>query len=1563
MNDQVETPQARSTTIGILTMLWLVGLSMHALIGGVRGSEYQMAPAAAPSPAKPIPNDSVSQLLDLSVPGLNFLQRFTAACWQMTKTWFENEGEEPGSDPWPTSPLERVVIGQRFYSAGMKSYLEHDWNAVSENLGSSLHLQLYPYVKSGQAMRAWHRHLASNDIDALAMRLWIGRLLLIYGKNQLGWAKYINGIHAADMCYLSANAAVGILHSLKKINPERPFSEEGLRILFPGEAPETIGNIDDALHLRNECASTLVDIVVARQGDATSLYNALLPRGVTFNPIRNPGDFLHQLQKVLYTPIKVFSNCCSGPMNSGGGGGEGGGACHFSGDSEDDVDISDNPHEEVTNSITVEIDEVRMNKEATQLVKLKPIKALHHAAIVAAHGNRDWFRKEVGIDCWDHVTNTSNMRKCREAVEWLWTTEWKKDDTEIEPTPASLMKAMHLVQFATWHANQVLYGTSVGMRHAVDEVILSNTGFQWVLMEYFYKEKLQAGNGEETIRRIIQQAVPLRPAVGTVPHSPPVPCIDFSLLQNSLLQLHEGALRDLLTALKGLARAQVSVGGPETFWPLVQLHNGAVVTYQNSNGDTAGNRPENQTLTPSEFHNVVAAIIEATNHNHLLNTAANNNKNKNNNAGHSSSGAIYSGSSKAAKSLLDKEEELWNTGALSVFGQGLGIPPPKPISMHRRGVKALSGLFFISFDDGVVVLVLLLCLICGVSLYRALLHMFGWGIKSSNRALNRSGIGRGGSGGGVSRGRSIPSHSAWIIAQRNTAASGLREAIASESIPRLTAAVKQAEEAGVEKPLVKKGKERLQHSKKRKVAAIGTGTGGGGGVGGGLPSAVATAYISGGSTSAPNSKPLSKSTPGGGSSTKAALSTSSASTGVAAMRLLTKGQHTPANSGDQASTEWAKEDEWVVVSPKTQAYHGNHHKQQQQEQGNQYSTLPVGEPTSQTGVEETLEKKKDVAATPGTPVRQPLPPSSQFGERASEESQQGVLSSQQRQEEQQQQPSTPSPLQPRPSKFATPSPTAAPLVSSSTLLGGGGGGGGSVAKSTPVAKKAAAAAAPWARMQQQQPRGTNAQLFPSASSVSSLSTSTSEMEISSFSPELRQTRSLPPSYVAADRPCGSHGAASTTTTTAVVVTQPVAQPVPRCASAPSRGARNLQGVEMEKPEMVHGKQAPNIVLVKRSSLQQRPSQAAAAPGEDAGQKWTAANKKFAPKAATPFSGRTAAFAPPTSKGAASQQQLPVLTFGTPVNSPPPDPLAASLKPTMYGSAAQLLSTDAGRSSFPTTTAENEARKREISSFLLAQAQANWSPSAASAEVAAAAYAAAKASSSVCYDDIGYTDAWASVGQHFSNTSPSASYATPITTTVGALPLSPSFGGATAAGFGALSPSSAFDARLSTVLSTETSLGLSLLPADASLSGGLSGRTTSSVPSGTGELLASLQQIWEGPPSAEESLTPCSSQSTTPHATSLSAGGAGGANALSPSPLGELLPSAGLTRLASLSSASGQHEALQWLGIDNNNTCDDEFYHRRASLNVASSSSLSFQGNHRAHNSSLADLGFEESSEV
>lgn len=108
---------------GVLTLLWLVGLCMQALISGVNGLDYQMAPAAAPSvrstsvlgfisllfdpakykffncshpivlftilqPTRPSSPDAVSQLLDLSVPGLNFLQRFTAACWQMVRFFF-----------------------------------------------------------------------------------------------------------------------------------------------------------------------------------------------------------------------------------------------------------------------------------------------------------------------------------------------------------------------------------------------------------------------------------------------------------------------------------------------------------------------------------------------------------------------------------------------------------------------------------------------------------------------------------------------------------------------------------------------------------------------------------------------------------------------------------------------------------------------------------------------------------------------------------------------------------------------------------------------------------------------------------------------------------------------------------------------------------------------------------------------------------------------------------------------------------------------------------------------------------------------------------------------------------------------------------------------------------------------------------------------------------------------------------------------------------------------------------------------------------------------------------
>jgi hypothetical protein len=433
--------------------------------------------------------------------------------------------------------------------------------------------------------------------------------------------------------------------------------------------------------------------------------------------------------------------------------------------------------------------------------------------------------------------------------------------------------------------------------------------------------------------------------------------------------------------------------------------------------------------------------------------------------------------------------------------------------------------------------------------------------------------------------------------------------------------------------------------------------------------------------------------------------------------------------------------------------------------------------------------------------------------------------------------------------------------------------------------------------------------------------------------------------------------------------------VPRSASAPSHGAEKLKGVEMEKPEAIQGKEAPKIVLVKRSSLQQRPSPGPAA-ASDGSKPTTVGSKKSQNIASktSPSGGlkpTAAAFGASASTSiAAANQQLPVLSFGAAAaaagaaatapsksksKSTPPNPLAKSFEPTMYGSTPQLLS---AAQKEPTTSA---------SSFLLVQARANWSSSAVSAEAAAAAYALAKGntpaaatSSASGYDEIGYTDAWASIGQHFTtNLSP---------TTSGVPPLSPSFGAAAA--FNALSPSGPFDGRVPSILSTETSLGLSLLPADTSLSSGLSsvlsGRTGSSLPlgGGTGELLASLQQIWEGPPSAEGSLTPpYSSHTITPQTTPLSAAPAPGGVLSSSSPLGELLPSAGLTRLASLSSPSPSSEQptslqspIQWLGNE------DEIYNPFAASNFASNSSLSFRSGNRAHSGSLADLGFEETSE-
>lgn len=60
--------------------------------------------------------------------------------------------------------------------------------------------------------------------------------------------------------------------------------------------------------------------------------------------------------------------------------------------------------------------------------------------------------------------------------------------------------------------------------------------------------------------------------------------------------------------------------------------------------------------------------------------------------------------------------------------------------------------------------------------------------------------------------------SAAAIAQRMAAAAALRDALGSESVHRLSAAIKLAEEAGVEKPLLKKAKNGLHALRKRRVA-------------------------------------------------------------------------------------------------------------------------------------------------------------------------------------------------------------------------------------------------------------------------------------------------------------------------------------------------------------------------------------------------------------------------------------------------------------------------------------------------------------------------------------------------------------------------------------------------------------------------------------------------------------------------------------------------------------------------------------------------------------------------
>lgn len=630
------------------------------------------------------------------------------------------------------------MIGQRFYAAGLQAYNSSDWHTAADNLATALHLQLYPYLGSMTAMRAWQRALASSDAGSVAIRAWTGQLLIAYAKAQYSGGRARNDIHAADLGYSASEAAVAILNSVMDIM--KSGSRHGLELNFQKDVNEFAAELAEAQRLQRLLASTVAELV--SRGRKPELVQALLPRRGHDRSMKSELEMIGALGHALKAPIKVL--CCgdattldrngidagvSGSSTSGsstkGGGGIYSGVPHAIG------------NEAVIEGLTIAWRGVPASD------------AVHAAAVVAVHAVRDGLRREVGVECWDSALGHPDMLKCSDYVRALWRDPINEAEMLPDvPSPSSLLSSLQLLQAAMLQLNQVLPGTALGMKHESGAVIVKNPGFQWRFMDFFFAQKLAGGTGE-----VVSSAASVALAPPGTPAGTPGVCIDYSMLQNSLLLLNETSLTDLSGALQGLLTAQAKVGGPLPFWEMV----------------SAGRK------TPTQYQDLLATAMESA----------------------ASPGA--------------REEIASRLNSVSLEGLDnfdMGLPVPKKVPATARGGKFFSSLFVMTLDDAALSLALLLCLVGAVSLYRALTQLL-------TMHLRRARAGRG----KVARPSTGPS--AEVITQRAAATTALREALASENLARLSAAVKTAEEAGVEKLLVKKGKNAVHALKKRKVAALG----------------------------------------------------------------------------------------------------------------------------------------------------------------------------------------------------------------------------------------------------------------------------------------------------------------------------------------------------------------------------------------------------------------------------------------------------------------------------------------------------------------------------------------------------------------------------------------------------------------------------------------------------------------------------------------------------------------------------------------------------------------------
>lgn len=404
--------------------------------------------------------------------------------------------------------------------------------------------------------------------------------------------------------------------------------------------------------------------------------------------------------------------------------------------------------------------------------------------------------------------------------------------------------------------------------------------------------------------------------------------------------------------------------------------------------------------------------------------------------------------------------------------------------------------------------------------------------------------------------------------------------------------------------------------------------------------------------------------------------------------------------------------------------------------------------------------------------------------------------------------------------------------------------------------------------------------------------------------------------------------------------------IPRTSSLPSRGG--LHGVEIEKPETLQGKQAPKVVLVKRSSLQRPPP----APGTQQATA-TTKTKVTAPKPPK-------ALPATTTKPATAEKVLGETTLRTTLAVKKPAS-AAVLGPSTPADVPAATVTFSNLS--PISTSPRSLPCESLNSPLAALIGTNDGPKVPEwVAQATAAWPSAPSPSSLDHlpppsveriiDEVGISDAWAAGTGHLASGGSLGASLGPA--------FSPPLGGFATRSLAFAHPSSLpYDPSSSKMggLSPDTSLGLALMPSEPSLGlstdGGsslglgasrLSMRTTS-LPSD--ELLASLQHIWGSAGGEDGNAAGQPPVAPAPAAGAASNPQAGGDSLLGLPMTPTIAGSAGGAGWGKLAGGDGRW-GLPTFG---------------PLTRVAASTSTEESSSGNGGGGSLADLGFEESCEV